>query len=155
MEYKDYLDFLSGLCGQLDQLAQVEGDKIAAVRSFDLEALDACMKQEQAMALTLRGSEHKRDRMLAQLGLAGVSLRELPRRCPPQYAQETGQVVERLLRAYQLLQSVQEPAHALLERHLHSVEDQLRSKGVEPGVDTSYQPAPGQRPQSLRTDFKA
>ena len=155
MEYKDYLDFLSGLCGQLDQLARVEGDKISAVRGYDLAALDECMKQEQAMALSLRGSEQKRDRMLSQLGLAGVSLRDLPKRCPPEYADETSQMVERLLRAYQILQSVHEPARSLLERQLHLVEGQLREQGVEPSVDTSYQPTPGQRPQSLRTDFKA
>ena len=155
MEYREYLEFLSGLCGQLDQLARVEGDKIAAVRGYDLAALDECMKQEQALALALRGSEQKRDRMLAQLGLAGVTLKDLPRRCPPEYARETGQAVEPLLRANQVLQSVQEPAPSLLERQLHNVEEQLRAKGVEPGVDTSYQYAPGQRPQSLRTDFKA
>ena len=155
MEYREYLEFLSGLCGQLDQLARVEGDKIAAVRGYDLAALDECVKQEQALALALRGSEQKRDRMLAQLGLAGVTLKDLPRRCPPEYTRETGQAVEQLLRAYQVLQSVQEPARSLLERQLHNVEEQLRAKGVEPGVDTSYQSAPGQRPQSLRTDFKA
>ena len=51
MEFHDYLAFLEQLCQELDALSGVEQQKISAVRSGDLGALDACMKQEQAAAL--------------------------------------------------------------------------------------------------------
>ena len=46
MEFHDYLAFLEQLRQELDTLSAVEQQKIAAVRSGDLAALDACMKQE-------------------------------------------------------------------------------------------------------------
>lgn len=84
MEFHDYLAFLEQLCQELDALSGVEQQKISAVRSGDLGALDACMKQEQAAALSLRGREQHRKAMLRDLGLEHVSLADLPRHCPPQ-----------------------------------------------------------------------
>lgn len=84
MEFRDYLTFLQELCRELDTLRGVEQQKIAAIQAGNLEALDACMKQEQAAALSLRGREQHRQKMLQALELDGVSLADLPHRCPPQ-----------------------------------------------------------------------
>ena len=89
MEFHDYLAFLEQLRQELDTLSAVEQQKIAAVRSGDLAALDACMKQEQAAALSLRGREQHRKAMLRDLGLEHVSLAELSRHCPPQDRERT------------------------------------------------------------------
>ena len=82
-DLRAYLALLDGLRQELRRLTQVEQDKVAAVHSHDLNALNECMKREQAAALALRGREQQRDAMLKALGLEGVSLRELPQRCPP------------------------------------------------------------------------
>lgn len=73
MEFHDYLAFLERLRQELDTLSAVEQQKIAAVRSGDLAALDACMKQEQAAALSLRGREQHRKAMLRDLGLGKLT----------------------------------------------------------------------------------
>lgn len=67
--YQSYLDLLGELSGSLERLAQLAQDKAAVVRQDDLIGLDGVLKQEQAMALNLRGLEQRRLKLAAQLGL--------------------------------------------------------------------------------------
>ena len=125
MEFQDYLSFLQELSREMDTLSGVEQRKIAAIRAGDLEALDACMKQEQAAALSLRGREQHRQEMLRALGLEGVSLRELPHRCPAIDKEQTAQVSQQILRSYQVLSSAQQAARTLMESNLRHIQQEL------------------------------
>ena len=131
MEFHDYLAFLEQLCQELDALSGVEQQKISAVRSGDLGALDACMKQEQAAALSLRGREQHRKAMLRDLGLEHVSLTELSRHCPPQDRERTAALSQQVLRSYQVLSSAQQTARTLMESRLHRIERELEQREAE------------------------
>ena len=131
MEFDDYLTFLEQLCQELDALSGVEQQKISAVRSGDLGALDACMKQEQAAALSLRGREQHRKAMLRDLGLEHVSLADLPRHCPPQEQERTAAISQQGLRSYQVLSSAQQTARTLMESRLHRIERELEQREAE------------------------
>ena len=131
MEFDDYLTFLEQLCQELDALSGVEQQKISAVRSGDLGALDACMKQEQAAALSLRGREQHRKAMLRDLGLEHVSLADLPRHCPPQEQERTAAISQQVLRSYQVLSSAQQTARTLMESRLHRIERELEQREAE------------------------
>lgn len=128
MEFHDYLAFLEQLCQELDALSGVEQQKISAVRSGDLGTLDACMKQEQAAALSLRGREQHRKAMLRDLGLEHVSLADLPRHCPPQEQERTAAISQQVLRSYQVLSSAQQTARTLMESRLHRIERELEQR---------------------------
>ena len=117
MEFHDYLAFLEQLCQELDALSGVEQQKISAVRSGDLGALDACMKQEQAAALSLRGREQHRKAM--------------PRHCPPQEQERTAAISQQVLRSYQVLSSAQQTARTLMESRLHRIERELEQREAE------------------------
>ena len=131
MEFHDYLAFLEQLCQELDALSGVEQQKISAVRSGDLGALDACMKQEQAAALSLRGREQHRKAMLRDLRLEHVSLADLPRHCPPQEQERTAAISQQVLRSYQVLSSAQQTARTLMESRLHRIERELEQREAE------------------------
>ena len=60
MNTENLLHFLSELQQELDRLTQLQPQKIDAVRAHDLDVLNDCMKQEQAISLSLRGLEQKR-----------------------------------------------------------------------------------------------
>ena len=92
--YQSYLDLLGELSGSLERLAQLAQDKAAVVRQDDLIGLDGVLKQEQAMALNLRGLEQRRLKLAAQLGLSGVPLADLPGRCPSELEVQAGRMVE-------------------------------------------------------------
>ena len=148
MEFHDYLSFLQELCRELDTLRGVEQQKIAAIQAGDLEALDACMKQEQAAALSLRGREQHRGKMLQALGLEGVALGDLPRRCPPQYREQATEITQQVLSSYRVLSSAQQAARTLMESNLRRIQQELdRQEAAQQG--------PSAAARITTTDFRA
>ena len=154
MEYGNYLALLSELCQLFDQISHVEQQKIGAVQGHDLDELNEAMKREQALTLALRGCEQKRAALLSGLGLTGVSLRDMPSRCPPEYRAETSRMVEQVLKGNAALQAAQGSARTLTELELRRVEGELARRGVEPDTEPHYQASPAQ-PTSMKTDFRA
>ena len=151
MDFQGYLAFLRQLGERFADYTQVEREKLRAVQSGDLLALDGCIRREQAMGLTLRGMERRREEWLRALDLPDGALRRLPELCPPELRQEATRTVEDVLRQYQVLRSTRESARTLLECALHKVERTLREKGAEP-EDMGEDAAP---PPNMRTDFRA
>ena len=92
--WQDYLKLMSGLSRTLEQLTQVEREKNSAAAQGDVHGVEECMKREQVLSLSLRGCDQKRDKMLAELGLSGVTLSRLEDHCPPDLLLETRKVVE-------------------------------------------------------------
>ena len=76
-QWTDYLKLLRQLTGIVEQLAEVERQKAGAASRGDVAGVDECMKREQVLSLSLRGIDQKRDKMIEQLGLRGVPLRDL------------------------------------------------------------------------------
>ena len=147
--FSDYLRFLTELGEVFDQLSGIEQDKVAAVQAGSLDRLNECIRREQALSLKLKGCEQRQKRMLEELGLSHVPLRELSRHCPPELQGETQRTAEQLLRKYQVLRSAQEPARILMETRLHGIEQELQRRGMDLEVEEHYGPSvnPG------RTDF--
>ena len=145
MEYSDYLALLSELCQLFDQISHVEQQKIDAVQGHALDELNEAMK---------RGCEQKRETLLTGLGLTGISLRDMPSHCPPEYRAETSRMVEQVLKGYAVLQAAQGSARTLTELELRRVDGELARRGVEPDAESHYQASPA-RPTGMKTDFRA
>lgn len=125
MEFQKYLSFLTDLQKCLDSLTTLEQRKISAIQSMDFDALDQCIKQEQAAALDLRGREQKRAELLAQLELSGVSLRDLPEHCPAEYRGQAREVTQSVLSSYEVLASAQTASRTLMESNLRHIQHEL------------------------------
>lgn len=130
--WREYLAQLDRLGQLLEQLTEVEREKTAAVGRNDLDTVDACMKKEQVFSLNLRGFDQKREKLLAKMGLAGTTLRQLEGLAPPEAAVETRQAVEKLRQRYQVFQSASEVARNALECNLHAIEQFQKSRGIQP-----------------------
>ena len=59
--WQEYLKMLDNLGATLEKLTEIERTKTAAVGRGDLEGVEACMKQEQVISLSLRGTDQKRE----------------------------------------------------------------------------------------------
>lgn len=151
----DYLVFLRNLGATLDELTEVEREKERFVRTDDLDGLNECMKREQALTLTLRSYDKKRDEMLLLLGLKDVPLRKLLDYAPAEYREETKKTVEQLSRQYALYRGAFEVARDTLECNLHQIEKILRAEDPDAAAQTDYQEPSPQLPTRLRTDFRA
>lgn len=155
MEYRDYLRFLTELHQKMSDLIQIGQQKIAAVQSHDLDALNVCIRKEQAVSLSLRGMDQKRRNILSALNLSEVSLREMPGRCPEEFRTETARLVEQILKDVQIMESIQNPVRSVLEQELRVIQSELEARGVEQNLDADYQSAPAARPAEMRTDIRA
>lgn len=146
--WQDYLKMLRGLSKTLEQLAQTEREKNQAASQGDLSGVEACMKREQALSLSLRGYDQKRDAMLAGLGLAGLPLRGLEDRVPEELRLETKAVAEELRRQYELFQTASKVARHTLECNLRAIE---RSQAIQAGDSAQAE----EERQAHQTDFRA
>jgi FlgN protein. len=61
----------------LDNLADVQQEKLNAVHKKDLIALDKCMKQEQAAIMKSKSLDKKREGILLDLGFGGLSYKQI------------------------------------------------------------------------------
>ena len=154
INFNNYLVFLRELSNTLEKLTDVEQRKTLAVRQDDLDTLNECMKQEQALSLTLRGYEQKRQDALNTLKLKG-SLRSLAAQAPEKYRTEAKEVAEQLHRQYQLFQGAFEVAQNTLECNLHQIEKTLAELGANNESGSGYEAQNPKLPQPMRTDFRA
>ncbi len=151
-----YLDLLRELTGSLDRLSQLAQEKTAAVRADDLIALDGVLKQEQAMALNLRGLELRRLKLVAQLGLEGVPLSGLPGRYPAHLQDEAYRVADELRRSSTIYRSYADQARNSLELSLHQIEKIITAAGVDPKLAAAGYESPNvEPPKNMKTDFRA
>lgn len=156
-EYSEYFSMLDTLTQQLEELEQLQHKKIQAVREHDLDVLNDCMKQEQAVSLALRGLEQKRETLSRQLGLEKFTLSKVPEGMPPEERTLAQQRVEQLLRLWDRTHSAQQAARTVVEGDLRRVNQQLEKKGIDPQIEEGYHDhaGPGIPPKGLRTDFRA
>ena len=143
----DYLTLLGRVTRALEELTGVEQEKIRAVNERDLPAVEQCMKKEQVCSLNLRGMDQKREKLMDQLGMRGVPLREIMSRCPPGAEQETKEAAEALRRQYAIFQTTSEASRNALEIHLHIIEELHKRAG---GGELPHQDAP-----PMKADFRA
>ena len=91
--YRSYLGFLRSMSRGLESLTALNEKKQAAAQAGDLMVLNELLNQEQAQALNFRGLEMTRNKLLAQLGLAGVPLSRAPEHFPPAMREEARKTV--------------------------------------------------------------
>lgn len=147
MNFEGYLQFLTKLGQQFQQLVAIEQEKLQAVTEGNLALLNDCMRKEQAASLALRGLEQQRSQWVTKLGLPAGPLSDLPNVCPAPYRGQATQVVRTVLDQFRVLEGAREASRSLLEGQLHKIEKTL-DPDDEPGQ-------PPQAPQRTWTDFRA
>ena len=98
---QSYLSFLASMSRSVEELGALADRQLEAAKTDDLQTLNELMNQEQALALTFRGLEQTRDRLLSQLGMEGLSLSQTPSRVPAQWRRPVEEAVAVLQGSYQ------------------------------------------------------
>ncbi len=125
-EYFRFLEELGQTRAQLTALAQKTAK---AVARDDLDTVNECMKQEQALSLRLRGLDSKREGILSRLGLSGVPLSGLCEHCPEEIRPQAKKAEERLRERYELFQAASQVSRNTLECNLHQIEKLKAQEG--------------------------
>ena len=130
--YREYFAFMDQLGGTLEELTKLAKEKTVAVRRDDLLAVDDCMKREQALGLSLRAMDKKRDKLLAAIGLENVTLSGLAQHCPEELRQEARAAADKLRERYGLYRSASDVARTTLECNLHQIERMMADEADAP-----------------------
>lgn len=130
--YREYFAFMEQLGQTLDQLTELAKEKTAAVRQDDLVGVDSCMKREQALGLSLRAMDKKRDALLAAMGLENVTLSGLAQHCPEEIRTEAKAAADKLRDRYELYRSASDVARTTLEVNLHQIEKMMADEADAP-----------------------
>lgn len=133
--HEAYIAFLGQLSATLEELTAIEKEKTDAVRRDDLDALNECMKREQAQSLALRAMDQKRIKLLKELGLESVTLADFASRCPEELRPEARAATEKLRGSYAIYRSAAELAQHTLERNIRQIDAFLTAKGEEPPAE--------------------
>ena len=133
--WQKYLALMEKLGGTLEQLSELERTKTKAVSRGDLPGVEECMKKEQVISLSLRGMDQKRDKMLAEMGLTGVHLRDLAAHAPEEMYYETKDAAERLRQQYETYQAASKVAMDTLECNLRAIERIQKAQSAPPEED--------------------
>jgi hypothetical protein len=154
-EHAAYLALLRQLSQELEQLSTLAREKTAAVRQDDLKELDRVLKQEQALSLSIRSLEQRRQKAVEALQLSNVSLSCLAGQYPGELRLEAKATVEELQRQYEVYRSVSQVARNTLECNLHEIEKALDTWGAEPAAGPGYGSGSVEPPSQLKTDIRA
>ena len=147
---EELLKLFESLIRHLDKLTDLAKQKTITVRKNDLMDLDRILREEQAIALALRGIDQKRTVLLQKLDLMDVPLIDLPAKAPDTLQQDVRKTVENLRHAYQIYASAAEVARNTLECNLHEIEHFLAAAGVDSSEDRNVEP-----PSQMKADFRA
>ncbi len=153
--YRSYLDLLEALREKLAQLTDLARVKAAIAKNDDLLALDELLKQEQAITLSFRGLDQKREKLLGELGAGDLPLSSLPECYPAAMQAEARQTVAALQEQYRLYRKEADAARTILEGNLHEIEKILEEAGATPAAGPGYTPPETETPPNMKTDFRA
>ena len=153
--YRSYLTLMGDIGSRLEQLSELARKKTDAVRKDDLMALNEIIKQEQAIALALRGLEQKRMKLSSELNLDGIRLSQLSEKFPTELQLEARTAADALHRQYKVYEASAHVARNTLECNLHEIEKIIEELGGDPNAEPGYQLSDVQPPQSMKTDFRA
>lgn len=154
--YGEYIDLLMEIKGCVEQLSDLARRKIEAVRNDDLVELNEVMKQEQAMALAIRGHENRRGEMLSRMGLSDVPLSGLPAHYPEDIRYRAKETADDLIRQFEVFRGVSDAARTTIECNLHEVEKLIEEAGGEVPSNVVGYGAPNiEPPPPMKTDFRA
>ena len=154
-QYLAYLQLLDSLRSNLESLCHLANEKVATVNRDDLVGLDTIMRREQALSLSFRGLEQKKDALVQTLQLQSVPLSALPEHSPDELRLQAKRTVEALQDQYKIYGAATEVARNTLECNLHEIEKFLAAQDTAAAAGPGYTTPAAEPPKAMKSDFRA
>ena len=138
MNMQNYLGFLTELNQALDTLTALEQRKLKAVQNNDLQTLDQCMKQEQALLLKLRGIDKKRESIQKDLGFENLTFTQIIEKAPLSHKKQLSEIFDTLNLKLDRYKDIFTNTQNAIEINLHNINKKLESFDVADKLNKTY-----------------
>lgn len=133
-DFTKFKNTIIELTDLFEELSLIEKDKLNAVADNNLKGLEDCMKDEQVSIMRLKVLEKKREESQADLGLSGLSFKEIIEKLDGSQVLEMGELYTKLEDALTVFNRNAESAKRAIEANLYSINsvlEQLKESNVE------------------------
>ena len=131
-EYSFFIETIKEFIQLFEALVSVEQTKLDAAVNNKVSFVEECMNKEQAAVLKLKGLEQKREAAQKELGLEGLTFRQILENVPENVRSELSPLFDRLSELVQNFQSVSDSAKDIIELNLHMIQSAMVSKEAVP-----------------------
>lgn len=131
----DFYNIILSLIDLFKNLTTLEKDKLQAVTTNNLDALNTCLKNEQVMELKLKGLDKKREQVQASLGYNNLKFKEIIDRLPEDEKKEGNRLYSILQQATSDFHAINDSVKNALDVNLHLINTKLNKLSKNPGAE--------------------
>lgn len=124
---QEFIDIIEQLIQLFKDLIPIEEKKREAAQVNNISHVEECMVKEQSAILKLRGLEQERERILKDMGIAGVAFREMIEQCP-EHAERLQPLFSELAIQIQIFREISEGADVVIRTNLNQIENTIKMK---------------------------
>ncbi len=121
-DFTKFKTVIQDLVDLFNDLAEVEHKKLRAISDNNLKALEDSMKEEQAGIMRLRGLEKRREESQRDLGLSGLSFKEIIEKLDGEKVLAMGELYTSLEEALSIFNKNADSAKTAIETNLYSID---------------------------------
>lgn len=135
-QYNKFYAYLDELDQSYGRLADLLRQKLVAVDRFDVERLNAIIKEEQVYVLLSRGFEGNLRSHREKLGVRGDTLSEIIEELPGEEQARFRQQMKRLKATLDNVKGLNERCQTLIETRLYTIDKSIRE--LDKSVGSTY-----------------
>ncbi|WMI81006.1 flagellar export chaperone FlgN [Anaerotignum sp. MB30-C6] len=137
----DFNTIVLSLIELLRNLTIIEQDKLKAVTSNDLDALNNCIKSEQVEVLKLKGLDKKREQIQAALGFENLTFKEMIPLLPTEQKEESQKLYTTLQQTTNEFTAINNSVKTAIDVNLHTINAAISKLNINPDNEGKQGPS--------------
>lgn len=143
MQINHFRTFMEGYVSFLEEMATGEGEKYAALISYDAKRIDRIVTGQQAMNMRLNHFEEQREQEQEAAGLEGLSFEEILERLEPSQREPMQELFRRFSTAIYEIKYYN-------SKSISFAKEGIKMLGMTEGTKAPYTPKGQQRPGGMQ-----
>ena len=122
----------------IDEITEVENKKFQATLKNNINTVNECMKQEQALLLKLRGIDKKRESIQKDLGFENLTFTQIIEKAPLSHKKQLSELFDTLNLKLDRYKDIFTNTQNAIEINLHNINKKLESFDVADKLNKTY-----------------
>lgn len=135
---EEFCSTLTQLIKTVKTITAIEQGRVEAASQNQHQKIQACLNEEQAALLSLRGLEQKRMRQADALGWNGLTFQQILEAASPEQEAVLRPLFVELNESVSLLKEIRESADRIVKLRIHEFEEAIAAAGGTPDSQHSH-----------------